>query len=161
MNWVPFYQILFGSLYVAGKLPTYPSPEPTWTLTSHSWIVTICLCFFLPLFLKTEKARRQSTFSEKGRLTLVPLCKGSLSPSSFFSFFFFLFSFLLAVFHIGLLFFNQNLWSWISFTHSFTALMRWCDFQFFSKKYYFFPQWWGRKFGVAYNCDHLGFLACS
>ena len=27
MNWVPFYQILFGSLYVAGKLPTYPSPK--------------------------------------------------------------------------------------------------------------------------------------
>ena len=25
MNWVPFYQILFGSLYVAGKLPTNPS----------------------------------------------------------------------------------------------------------------------------------------
>ena len=26
---------LFGSLYVSGKLPTYPSPKPTSTLTSH------------------------------------------------------------------------------------------------------------------------------
>ena len=25
----------FGSLYVSGKLPTYPSPKPTLTLTSH------------------------------------------------------------------------------------------------------------------------------
>ena len=24
-----------GSLYVSGKLPTYPSPKPTLTLTSH------------------------------------------------------------------------------------------------------------------------------
>ena len=24
-----------GSLYVSGKLPTYPSPNPTLTLTSH------------------------------------------------------------------------------------------------------------------------------
>ena len=93
MNWVPFYQILFGSLYVARKLPTYPSPEPTSTLTSHNRIVTICLFFFLffflPLFLNTEKARRQSTFSQKGRLTLVPPSQGSLSPSSFFCFLFF------------------------------------------------------------------------
>ena len=115
MNWVPFYQILFGSLYVARKLPTYPSPEPTSTLTSHNRIVTICLflfVFFLPLFLNTEKARRQSTFSQKGRLTLVPPSQGSLSPSSFFCFlFFFLFSSFLTVFEIGPLFFNQNLWS--------------------------------------------------
>ena len=116
MNWVPFYQILFGSLYVARKLPTYPSPEPTSTLTSHNRIVTICLVFFcfffFPLFLNTEKARRQSTFSQKGRLTLVPPSQGSLSPSSFFCFFiFFLFSFFLTVFEIGPLFFNQNLWS--------------------------------------------------
>lgn len=27
MNWVAFYQIVFGSLYVAGKLPTHPSPK--------------------------------------------------------------------------------------------------------------------------------------
>ena len=26
---------LFGSLFVSGKLPTYPSPKPTSTLTSH------------------------------------------------------------------------------------------------------------------------------
>ena len=25
----------FGSLYVSGKLPTYPSPKPTLNLTSH------------------------------------------------------------------------------------------------------------------------------
>ena len=25
----------FGSLYVSGKLPTYPSPKPTLKLTSH------------------------------------------------------------------------------------------------------------------------------
>ena len=25
----------FGSLYVSGKLPTYSSPRPTLTLTSH------------------------------------------------------------------------------------------------------------------------------
>ena len=46
MNWVPFYKIFFGSLYVARKLPTYPSPEPTSTLTSHNRIVTICLLLF-------------------------------------------------------------------------------------------------------------------
>ena len=26
---------LFGSFYLSGKLPTYPSPKPTLTLTSH------------------------------------------------------------------------------------------------------------------------------
>ena len=30
----PFHSY-FGSLYVSGKLPTYPSPKPTLTLTSH------------------------------------------------------------------------------------------------------------------------------
>ena len=26
-----------GSLYISGKLPTYSSPKPTLTLTSHLW----------------------------------------------------------------------------------------------------------------------------
>ena len=30
-----FCEFLFGSLYLAEKLPTYPSPKPTFTLTSH------------------------------------------------------------------------------------------------------------------------------
>ena len=33
-DYQPSYN-LFGSLYVSGKLPTYPSPKPTLTLTSH------------------------------------------------------------------------------------------------------------------------------
>ena len=28
-------ETMLGSLYVSGKLPTYPSPKPTLTLTSH------------------------------------------------------------------------------------------------------------------------------
>ena len=28
-------ETMLGSLYIYGKLPTYPSPEPTLTLTSH------------------------------------------------------------------------------------------------------------------------------
>ena len=32
----PILEFVFqGSLYVSGKLPTYPSPKPTLTLTSH------------------------------------------------------------------------------------------------------------------------------
>ena len=37
MNVFPIhpYAGFFGSLYVSGKLPTYPSPKPTSTLISH------------------------------------------------------------------------------------------------------------------------------
>ena len=31
----PTWEATCGSLYVCGKLPTYPSPKPTLTLTSH------------------------------------------------------------------------------------------------------------------------------
>ena len=30
-----FFEFFFGSLYLAGKLPTYPSPKARLTLTSH------------------------------------------------------------------------------------------------------------------------------
>ena len=39
---------LFGSLYVSGKLPTYPSPKPTSTLTSHLKIES---CFILNVYI--------------------------------------------------------------------------------------------------------------
>ena len=32
---LPCQQVSFGSLYISGKLPTYPSPNPKLTLTSH------------------------------------------------------------------------------------------------------------------------------
>ena len=35
MIWVHLYGEKLGSLYVSGKLPTYPSPKPTLTITSH------------------------------------------------------------------------------------------------------------------------------
>ena len=40
VNSICLYIVLnkkLGSLYSSGKLPTYPSPKPTLTLTSHLW----------------------------------------------------------------------------------------------------------------------------
>ena len=31
----PLLRTIFGSFYVSGKLPTYPSPKPTLTLSSY------------------------------------------------------------------------------------------------------------------------------
>ena len=113
MNWVPFYQILFGSLYVARKLPTYPSPEPTSTLTSHNRIVTICLFFFFfTTFSKHGKGSEAVHLQSKRKINPRSSLPGFSFSQLFLLFFiFFLFSFFLTVFEIGPLFFNQNLWS--------------------------------------------------
>ena len=48
----------FGSLYVSGKLPTYPSPKPTLKLTSHLGQIIdlklIMIRYFLVLIIPTH-----------------------------------------------------------------------------------------------------------